>query len=75
MTEFELKAREMVNQVYQPLGHLRCMVSNDEMWEWAKERVRSQVELIKQEIPMYIGNLNPKWEYWDKVRKAIELIP
>lgn len=75
MTEFELRAKEMVNQIYQPLGHLRCMVSNDEMWEYSKERVRNQIELIKQQLPMYTGCLNPKWKYWEEVRKAVELIP
>lgn len=75
MTEFELKAKELVNEIYQPLGYLRCMVSNDEMWSWAKDRVREQTKIIKAQIPMYTGNLNPKWKYWDEVEKAVDAIP
>ena len=75
MTEFEVKAKELVNEIYQPLGQLRCMVSNDEMWNWAKDRVREQIKIIKTQIPMYTGNLNPKWKYWDEVEKAGDVIP
>ena len=34
----EEQAKEMVNKVYQPLGYLKCHVSSDEMWEYAKAR-------------------------------------
>lgn len=29
------------------------------------------VLLIRSQIPMYTGNLNPKWEYWTDVVRAL----
>lgn len=29
---------------------------------------------IIENIPMYTGNLNPKWKYWDDVRTALNAI-
>lgn len=31
-------AKELVNTFYQPLGHLKCQCSSNEMWEYAKAR-------------------------------------
>ena len=28
-------------------------------------------EEILKEIPMYTGNLNPKWKYWQEVKEEI----
>ena len=67
-------AKKLVNDIYQPLGFLSCNVSNNTMWDWAKERAKEQVDLIKSEISMYVGNLNPKWKYWDDVRKKLDII-
>lgn len=25
-------------------------------------------------IPMYTGNLNPKWKYWNEVKQSIEIL-
>ena len=69
--EIKIKAKEAVNNIYQPLGHLRCMVSPDEMWEWAKSRAKEQIELLKTEIPMYVGEINPKWTLWNNVLDEI----
>jgi hypothetical protein len=33
----EQKAKELVNKIYQPLGHLKCGVNNTIMWEYAKQ--------------------------------------
>ncbi len=33
-----MKAKELVNSFYQPLGLLHCGVSSNEMWEYSKER-------------------------------------
>lgn len=41
------KAKELVNKFYQPLGHLKCMVSSNEMWEHAKQRA---IEALKENI-------------------------
>ncbi|NDV46119.1 hypothetical protein D0T49_03570 [Paludibacter sp. 221] len=72
MKETKLKAREIVNSIYQPLGYLRCMVSNNEMWEWAKERAKEQISLLKSQIPMYAGGLNSKWDFWNAVEQEID---
>ena len=69
--EEKIKARKMINDIYQPLGYLGCMVSNDKMWEWAKDRAKEQVELLKSETSMYVGKLNPKWIFWDNVLTEI----
>lgn len=37
MTEAEKKAKELVNQFYQPLGHLNIYESAGNMWEHAKQ--------------------------------------
>ncbi len=73
MTPEKIKAyaKELVNMTYQPLGYLKCMVSNDEMWNWAKERTIINIELIKANIPMYTGNLNSKWKHWDDIQKEV----
>jgi len=65
----------MVNRIYQPMGKLIIHQSSDEMWEWAKDRVREEIEILINEIPMYTGNLNPNWKYWDNVRSEIEKLP
>ena len=37
----------------------------------AKECAIIVVDQIIKEIPMYTGNLNPKWEYWQAVKDEI----
>lgn len=69
------QARELVNSIYQPLGFLSCIASSDQMWEWAKDRAKEQLDLMLDQIPMYQGNLNPKWKYWDDVRKELRQLP
>ena len=61
------KAKQIVNRIYQPLGYLGCQSSSDEMWDWAKDRAKEQLTELINEIPMYQGNLNPKWKYWNDV--------
>lgn len=29
------------------------------------------VDEIIKEVPMYIGDLNPRWAYWQKVKKEL----
>jgi hypothetical protein len=69
------EAKDFVNKIYQPLGYLKCGVNSDEMWEWAKERSKEQIELMKKEIPMYLGEINPKWLYWDNMLSEINKLP
>jgi len=74
IADFET-AKDLVNKTYQPLGYLKCMVSNDELWKWAKERTIENIELIKDQLPMYTGNLNPRWKYWDDLQKSVIKLP
>jgi hypothetical protein len=30
------------------------------------------VEEILSTIPMYTGNINPSWSYWDEVKEELE---
>lgn len=72
---YKILAKSIVNKIYQPLGRLRCMVSSDEMWEYAKARAIEQVDIMLGEIPMYTGNLNPKWKKWSDIKAEIESMP
>lgn len=44
-----------------------CYLSNIE----AKQCALIAVDEILKVIPMYTGNLNPKWKFWDEVRTII----
>ncbi len=39
-----VQAKEIVNEIYQPLGYLSCNVSPNEMWEYAKKIAVKQVQ-------------------------------
>ena len=73
--EIKVKAKEIINNIYQPLGHLHCMVGSDTMWEYAKGRAKEHVDNIIEVIPMYTGNLNPKWKYWNDIRNELNTMP
>lgn len=72
---YRIKARSIVNKIYKPLAYLGCCGSNDKMWEYAKARAIEQVEQILEVIPMYTGNLNPKWKKWNDIKELIQLMP
>ena len=65
------QAFDIINQTYQPLEYLRCNTSSGVMWEWSKHRAKEQVKLIMEQIPMYVGNFNPLWIFWNDVLKEI----
>lgn len=65
------QAKKMINIIYQPMGFLNCCMSSNQMWSWAKERTLEQIELLISQIPMYVGELNPKWKFWDEVRTEL----
>lgn len=68
------KAKEMINKIYQPLGFLQTRESSDKLWEWSKDRVLEQIELLKSVIPMYTGELNPLWRYYSDVENEVGLL-
>jgi len=69
-----MTGKELINKFYQPLGHLRCGVSSDELWKYAVSRALEVCGMMLEEQPMYTGNLNPKWKKWDDLRKEIEAL-
>ncbi len=38
----------------------------------AKVCAEIAVDEIINDIPMYLGNLNPKWYYWNQVKQELE---
>ncbi len=40
----DVEAKAIVNEIYQPLGHLSCNVSSNKMWEYAKTIAIKQIE-------------------------------
>lgn len=66
-----MTGKELINSFYQPLGHLKCGVSEGELWEYAKSRALEVADMVIAEEPMYTGNLNPKWKKWTDIRKEI----
>lgn len=69
-----MTGKELINLFYQPLGHLRCGVSSDELWKYAVSRALEVCSMMLEEHPMYTGNLNPKWKKWDDLRKEVEAL-
>ena len=71
MEDVKEKSKEMINMIYQPLGNLSLNENSETMWNWSKLRAIENVRIIKKEVPMYLGNLNPLWLFWDNVEKEI----
>lgn len=44
----------------------------DLMHEEAKACAIIAVHETLNELPMYTGGLNPRWEYWNKVKQELE---
>lgn len=50
-------------------------IANDkcvEHYQLAKSCSVIAIDEIIDDIPMYLGNLNPKWYYWNEVKKELE---
>jgi len=52
------KAKELVNKFYQPLGHLKCGVSSNEMWEYAKKCALIVIEQLLSRDEKWIIQLS-----------------
>ena len=79
MTNQEAKAEaEKIIQKHYPYTSGNDMASAEEFKrqkrEGAIECALIHVEGIMMEIPMYTGGLNPKYEFWSKVKEELELI-
>lgn len=78
---FKNKANEIVNKFYQPLGKLKCSVSKQELWQYAKTSAIFLVdeiidsEALEPQLKRHIINDIPpikcQLEYWMKVKKEI----
>lgn len=60
------KAEELIDKF---TWHPRSVISMSR----AKQSAIICVDEIIAETAMYTGNLNPKWEFWNEVKKEIEL--
>ena len=60
----EVIAQEMIEQV-------QIVLPTDIKMEIVLKVVRYTADRIKNNTPMYTGNLNPKWELYDNVVKEI----
>lgn len=67
-----MTAKEPVNLFYQPLGPLRCEVSSDALWEYASLRALEVARMLRNEHPMYVGELNPDRRKWNDVVNELE---
>jgi len=54
MKSIEEEAKELVNKVYQPLGGLKCGVSSNEMWEYAKGIAIIHCDLMIEKLGMVL---------------------
>lgn len=69
-TECRAKAKELINSLYQPLGHLSCNVSSSVMWEHAKQRALEFCKICLEEHSCYTLN-GSRWAYWKQVECEI----
>lgn len=70
-----MTAKELVNKFYQPLGLLGCKASTDEMWKHAKDIALDVCDMMLEEHPMYVGDLNPKWNKWRVLKDEVLNLP
>ncbi len=63
--EASLKAKEIVNSFYQPLGRLSCNVSNNAMWEHAKKNAIFLVNALLNRDKLWIEKLSKEHpDHW-----------
>ena len=61
------KARELVNKFYK----LQIKNRKNPNWEDAVEQAEFLCDQVLSVIPMYTGNLNPKWKFWDETKNQL----
>jgi len=78
--DYNLAALSLVNSFYQPLGPLKCMTSNSELWAYSIKRATEVISLIEstgalrdRECGFLRVEKNHK-EYWVNLRKALETL-
>lgn len=80
MTEKE-KAYSLVNNFYQPLGHLGCSANGAVMWNHCKGYADIIVDEIIEALTDYgthqsmeLQNMDRTFNYWQQVKNEIENI-
>ena len=69
-TECRAKAKELINNLYQPLGYLSPGVNSTEMWEHAKQRAIEFCKLMLEEHSCWTLN-DSRWDYWKQVESYV----
>lgn len=67
----ELTPEEKAKEIRNKFSNQIVMANASEWSEPSKQCALIAVDEILKAIPMYTGNLNPTWKYWDDVRKEI----
>ena len=71
----EQEAEELIQKHFIavcPQSRVRSEVARNLYTPIAKQCALITVDLVLKALPMYTGDLNPKWEHYQKVRAAIE---
>jgi len=72
-TECRVKAKELINKFYQPLGKLSCGVNSDTMWEHAKQRALETCKIMLEEHSCYTLN-DGRWVYWAQIEIEVNAL-
>lgn len=64
------KAKQLVERFYTAKDSHGTIIC--EFNSCAKQCALITVDEILSVIPMYTGNLNPKWKYWQEVKQEIQ---
>lgn len=63
------KASENANQLESKITKLNCGLTYEEI---VKIAIMTANE-VKKNTPMYIGDINPKWQLWDNTLKELNM--
>lgn len=75
--ESKEKAQELILEMYSMVAFgfkykFQIIINSDDShYKTAKQCALVAVDEIIKTTPMYLGNLNPKWKFWNDVKKEI----
>jgi len=68
-----MEAKEKAIELYEKMYiNVPFTYSENEIHETARQFALIAVDEVLKVIPMYVGQLNPKWNYWNEVKQEIE---